>query len=151
MFLGRANQGALIIPEKSTSPIAIATMYPKAMPPTTGRSLNSPRARVRTHIDVTREMIANNQLLFDISTAVPERDKPIRMMTGPTTTGGNRRLRKSVPRHLISAEAIKYTNATPANPDRVPSSPHCLEAKRIGAMKAKLDPRKMGTFPRVTR
>jgi hypothetical protein len=29
--------------------------------------------------------------------------------------------------------------------------PHCLEAEMMGAIKAKLDPRKMGTLPLVTK
>ena len=36
-------------------------------------------------------------------------------------------------------------------PARVPGMPHCLEAAMMGAMKAKLDPKKMGTLPFVTR
>jgi len=46
---------------------------------------------------------------------------------------------------------IKYTKATPAIPAMVPGIPHILDAEMMGAMKAKLEPRKMGTCPWVTR
>ena len=46
---------------------------------------------------------------------------------------------------------MKYTSATPAKETIVPGIPHSLEAEMIGAMKAKLEPRKMGTCPFVTR
>ena len=36
-------------------------------------------------------------------------------------------------------------------PASVPDMPHCFEAEMMGAMKAKLEPRKMGTLPLVTR
>ena len=35
-------------------------------------------------------------------------------------------------------------------PAIVPGIPHCLEAEMMGAIKAKLEPKKMGTFPLVT-
>ena len=35
-------------------------------------------------------------------------------------------------------------------PAKVPGMPHCLEAEMMGAIKAKLEPKKMGTFPLVT-
>ena len=34
-------------------------------------------------------------------------------------------------------------------PASVPGMPHCLEAEMMGAIKAKLEPKKMGTLPLV--
>ena len=102
-------------------------------------------------IAVIREIKASNQLFFAISTAVADNDKPMMMMTGPMTTGGNKRSRNFFPFHLMSADIKKYTKATPAIPAIVPGMPHSFVASLIGAMNAKLLPRKMGTTPFVTR
>lgn len=72
-------------------------------------------------------------------------------MTGAMTTGGNRRASSRLPCHLMSADMRKQTSDTPAIPAMVPDIPHCSEADFMGAMKAKLLPRKMGTIPLVIR
>ena len=94
---------------------------------------------------------ANSQFSFAMLTAAGDSDKPMRMITGPMTTGGNRRSRSLRPCHLMRADMMKYTSATPEMAAIVPGMPHSLEAEMIGAMKAKLEPKKMGTCPLVTR
>ena len=44
---------------------------------------------------------------FAIFTPVPANDKPIRIMTGPMTTGGNNRSITRTPCHLTSALITK--------------------------------------------
>ena len=94
-------------------------------------------------------MKANNQLVLAISTALPDSVRPIRMITGPMTTGGNKRSSKRLPCHRTNALIKKYTKDTPASPANVPDIPHCLPAAMMGAIKAKLLPKKIGTLPLV--
>ncbi|MPN52049.1 hypothetical protein SDC9_199701 [bioreactor metagenome] len=78
-------------------------MYPTMIPLKIGISFNSPLANILTMMAVTRAIIASNQFSDAIFTPVPESDKPISMMTGPMTTGGNNRWTIFTPCHLTSA------------------------------------------------
>ena len=99
---------------------------------------------------VKSEQKAKNQFDFAISTAVPESERPIKMITGPMTTGGNNRFKSRLPCHLTRALMTKYTTETAVKPESVPLNPHCLDASFIGAIKAKEEPKKIGTFHLVT-
>ena len=84
-------------------------------------------------------------------TALPDSDRPIRMMAGPITMGGKSLSSSRRPCHLTRALITKYTNDTLVSPARVPGNPHCCVAARIGAMKANELPKKIGTRPLVTK
>ena len=92
---------------------------------------------------VKSEQKAKNQFDFAISTAVPESERPIKMITGPMTTGGNNRFKSRLPCHLTRALMTKYTTETAVKPESVPLNPHCLDASFIGAIKAKEEPKKI--------
>ena len=77
------------------------------MPHTTGTNLSSPRPKVSTKMAVMSEMKASSQLLFAMSTALDESERPIKIITGPMTTGGKRRLSKRRPCHFTSALIVK--------------------------------------------
>ncbi len=121
------------------------------MPQITGTSFRSPRAKVSTKMAVTKEMNASAQLVLAMFTALPDNDNPMRMITGPMTTGGNTRSNKCLPCHFTKALITKYTSDTLVRPANVPGSPHCSVAEMIGAMKANELPKKMGTLPLVTK
>ena len=53
-------------------------------------------------------------------------DKPITMITGPITTGGNSLCTASRPRHLISAAKTKYMKPAANRPNMVEGRPHSL-------------------------
>src|SRR5574344_1751296 len=148
--IGFLNQGAVTTSEKSTMPIVIATIYPTTTPHTTGTNFIKPLQNVSTRMAVKSEMSANNQDVFAMFTALPERDRPMRMMTGPITTGGKMWLISFLPCHLTRALMMKYTSGTPVRPARAPGSPHGSVAAMIGAMKANELPKKIGTLPLVT-
>lgn len=105
---GKANHAACSTPEKSTAPMHIAAMYPAAIPQTIGTSFSMPLPKLRMQMAVMREIKARVQFSFAISTAEGE-DKPIRMMIGPITTGGNIRSRNFLPCHLIRMLMRKQT------------------------------------------
>ena len=98
---------------------------------------------------VSRAMMARDQLLFAIFTPVPASERPMSIMTGPTTTGGKRCAMNPTPRRRISRLMNPYTAPTATNPHSVPGRPNSSVAFIMGAMKAKLLPRKMGTLPLV--
>ena len=108
-------------------------------------------ANIVTATVVISEIMAKVQLPFAISTPVPASDNPISIITGPTTTGGNILEMNPTPRNRTNALIMQYTAPTAANPDNVPGSPYSSVAFMIGAMKAKLLPRKIGTLPLVIR
>ena len=114
-----------------------------------GTSFINPLVKVNIKIAVMSDEKARIQLVLAISTALPERERPMRMMAGPITTGGKILSRSFLPCHLTNALITKYTNDTLVKPAIVPGNPHCLEAAMIGAMKAKELPRKIGTFSLV--
>ena len=146
---GKANHDASATGRKSTSPKQQAAMYPAVIPQTTGTSLSSPRPIVSTKIAVISDINASSQLLLAISTALDESERPIRIITGPITTGGKSLSNSRLPCHLTNALITKYTNETPNKPANVPGIPHCLLAEMMGAIKAKLEPKKIGTLPFV--
>ena len=124
-------------------------IYPTTTPVMMGTSFISPLQKVSTRMAVMREEKARIQLAFAISTALPERERPMRMMAGPMTTGGKMRSSSFLPCHFTRALITKYTSETLVSPAMVPGNPHCLLAAMIGAMKAKELPRKIGTLPPV--
>ena len=114
-----------------------------------GTSFISPLQKVSTRMAVISDAKARTQLVLAIFTALPERERPIRMMAGPMTTGGKILSSSFLPCHFTRALMMKYTRETLVSPAMVPGSPHCLVAAMIGAMKAKELPRKIGTLPLV--
>jgi uracil permease len=56
---------------------------------------------------VNRDAKANIQQSFAIFTALPDKDRPINIMTGPTTTGGNIRSSNFFPCHFTNALIAK--------------------------------------------
>ena len=74
-------------------------------------------------IAVAREMAAKVQFVLAISTAAFDSERPISIMIGPITTGGNRREMNFVPKPLIRADIKKYTSATPMHPNNAPPNP----------------------------
>ena len=112
--------------------------------------MSSPLPNKETTTVVTSDMIARVQLVLAIFTPVPAKERPISMMTGPTTTGGKSREMNPTPRRRTRVLIIPYTAPTATRPHNVPGSPKSSVALMIGAMKAKLLPRKTGTLPLVT-
>ena len=78
-------------------------MYPTMIPLKMGISFSNPLANMLTIMAVTSAIIASSQFSAAIFTPVPESDKPISMITGPITTGGNNRWITFIPCHLTSA------------------------------------------------
>ena len=66
----------------------MAATYPTIIPVTMGMSLSSPLPNIDIMIVVTNAMMASSQLLFAMFTPAPASDKPMSMITGPTTMGG---------------------------------------------------------------
>ena len=66
-------------------------------------SVADPFASDENTTAVSNDTKANIQFSLAIFTPVPASDKPISMMTGPITTGGNKRSRNLTPCHLTSA------------------------------------------------
>ncbi|MPN23551.1 hypothetical protein SDC9_170943 [bioreactor metagenome] len=73
------------------------------IPQKIGMILSNPLALTETTTAVSNDTKANIQFSLAIFTPVPASDKPISMMTGPITTGGNKRSRNLTPCHLTSA------------------------------------------------
>ncbi len=71
-----------------------------------GINLISPFVNMITTIAVTKEITAIVQCVFAISTATGANDKPIIIITGPTTIGGNRRSTNLSPQIFITIETI---------------------------------------------
>ena len=67
----------------------------------------------------------NVEMCHELTTgsAILASERPMSMMTGPTTTGGNMRLMKSNPRKRTKALMMAYTAPTADSPDSVPGSP----------------------------
>ena len=147
---GNANQGASTMGWKSITPKQAATIYPITIPENIGIRRSIPLANSDTTTVVSSATIARGQLLFAMSTPVPANDRPMSMITGPTTTGGKRRAMKPTPRRRTSRLMRPYTAPTDTRPHSVPGRPNNSVALIIGAMNAKLLPRKMGTLPFVT-
>ena len=121
------------------------------IPHTIGTNFNNPRPKDRIITATNNEIKAKNQFVFAISTAEAERESPIRIITGPITTGGNNLSSIFFPFHFIKAAITKYTKETPIIPNSVPGIPHCLDADIIGAINANEEPKKIGTLPFVTK
>ena len=147
---GSANHEASTTGWKSISPKRAAAIYPTTIPAKIGIRRSNPLAKSDTTTVVSSATMASGQLLLAMSTPVPASDKPMSMMTGPTTTGGKRRAMKPTPRKRTKALITPYTAPTATSPDSVPGNPYSSVALMIGAMKAKLLPKKMGTLPFVT-
>ena len=58
-------------------------------PNTTGISFTIPLPQIEQAIATASETKASTQLLLAMFTPVPARDRPMRMITGPMTMGGN--------------------------------------------------------------
>ena len=147
---GRANHDASSTGWKSTTPKITAAIYPTTIPAKIGISRSRPLPKSDTMTVVSRAVIASAQLLFAIFTPVPASERPISIITGPTTTGGKSREIKPTPRRRISRLIIPYTRPTETSPQSVPGSPKSSVALIIGAIKAKLLPKNTGTLPLVT-
>ena len=103
---GNANHGALMIGWKSIKPKSEAATYPTKIPAKIGISLSNPLANKDTTTVVSKEMIASAQLPLAMSTPVPASERPMSIITGPTTTGGNRLVMKPTPRKRTNALMI---------------------------------------------
>ena len=77
-------------------------------------------------------------------------DKPITIITGPITTGGNNLCTASKPRQRINPAKIKYIKPAANKPNIVAPTPHCVFAAIIGAINANDEPKKIGTLRFVT-
>ena len=66
-----------------------------------------PRLKVSTTMAVMSATKASIQSVFAMFTALPESERPISMMTGPITTGGNMRSRNRLPCHFTRALITK--------------------------------------------
>src|SRR5690606_22821941 len=99
-----------------------------------GISFAIPLPQITTITAVNKEITASDQSFLAISTAVGARDRPIIIITGPTTTGGKRRSINRMPRALTIADTIPYTSPTAIIPDKVPGQPNNLVASIIGAI-----------------
>ena len=93
------------------------------IPANMGISFNSPLAKSETVTVVISAIIARIQLLLAIFTPVPANDRPMSIITGPTTMGGNRLVMKFTPRRRTSALITPYTAPTATRPQSVPESP----------------------------
>ena len=149
--LGNAIHAASEIAVKSTFPKIIATIYPTTIPIKIGTSLITPLAKITTPMAVNKATTASTQFSLAMFTPTGASDKPITIITGPTTTEGNNRSIKVMPLALTNADTIPYTKPTAINPESVPDKPYSSVALIMGAIKAKLLPRKIGTFPLVIR
>ena len=121
------------------------------IPANIGISLSKPLPNSETMTVVSNAIIASHQLPFAMSTPVPANDNPMSIITGPTTIGGKRREINPTPRKRTKALMIPYTAPTATRPERVPGKPYNSVALIIGAIKAKLLPKKIGTLPFVTK
>ena len=113
-------------------------MYPTIIPANIGIRRRIPFPKSDTTTVVRSAMIAISQLVLAISTPVPANERPISMMTGPTTIGGKSRVTNPIPRRRKIRLIIPYTSPTPIIPNRVPDKPYSSVALMIGAIKAKL-------------
>ena len=66
---------------------------------------------------------ARIQFLLAISTPVPAKERPMRMMTGPITIGGNSFLMNLTPNNLTRKLISMYTSPTATSPQNIPDSP----------------------------
>jgi len=94
---GKANQGASITGLKSTKPNRLAVRYPTMIPQKIGINFNIPRPNIEARMAVSRATSASGQFSFAIFTPEPANDRPIKIITGPITTGGKSRLIKPIP------------------------------------------------------
>jgi len=92
---------------------------------------------------------AIGQFDFAIPTPTEANDKPITIITGPTTTEGNIFSITFNPHIFTIKDTTPYTKPTAIRPPNVPGYPYNSVAATIGAIKAKLLPKKIGTFPLV--
>jgi hypothetical protein len=77
-------------------------------------------------------------------TAVGAKLKPITMMTGPTTTGGNNFINHSVPLNLIRIPIMTYITPLMNNATSMSPKLCVLNPVIIGVINAKLDPKYAG-------
>ena len=82
--------------------------------------------------------------------AAPATDKPITIITGPITTGGSSLCTASKPRQRMTAAKTKYIKPAANRPNMVAPTPQFCLAAIIGAIKAKDEPKKMGTLRLVS-
>src|SRR5699024_7540972 len=84
-----------------------------------------------------------------ILTAVGAKLNPITIMTGPTTTGGNKCINHAVPVNLIAKPMSTYI--TPLMNNAINMSPKLCELSPVimGVINAKLDPKYAGIFALV--
>ena len=74
-------------------------------------------------------------------TAVGAKLNPITIITGPTTTGGNKCINQCVPLTLMKIPIITYINPLINNATSISPRLCVLNPVMIGVIKAKLDPR----------
>ena len=84
---------------KSIKPNRLAVRYPTMIPQKIGINLNIPRPNIEARIAESRATSAYGQFSFAIFTPEPASERPIRIITGPITTGGKSRLIKPIPLH----------------------------------------------------
>ena len=115
-----------------------AVIYPAATPIRMGISLNQPLPNRDVIIVVRSATPATIMAVFSgtsqadpspvrpmaIWTATGASTRPITMITGPTTTGGNRRCRKPAPKALIQRLKTSYSRPAATKPHMVEGMPH---------------------------
>ena len=122
--IGLPIQGAALIPEKSIAndstpnplPTITATRYAPIMPRRIGTILIMPLPKILNKITSPSATSASHQLLLQLLTADGARPRPIAIMIGPVTTGGNSFITLLTPTALIQAATTTYKRPAQATP-----------------------------------
>ncbi len=136
---------------KSTSPISKATIYPTKIPPKTGINLNIFLPKTTSPIATANDIIARIQFSLAISIPVGANAKPMHIITGPMTIAGKYFSISLIPFLRTIIDTITYIAPAAINPPNAPGKPYSSIPPTIGAINAKLLPRKTGTLLFVTR
>ena len=75
-----------------------------------------PLPHMAVQMTMTMAVMASSQLAVQLWMAEPERVRPMAMTMGPVTTGGKKRMIRSVPKLLSKAAMTKYSKAAAPTP-----------------------------------
>ena len=75
-----------------------------------------PLPQMLATITMASARMASHQLLLQFWTAEPERDIPMRMMMGPVTTGGRKRMTFLTPATFIMKASTRYSRPATTMP-----------------------------------
>ena len=127
---------------KSIKPNRLAVRYPTIIPQKIGINLNIPRPNIEARIAVSRATSANSQFSFAIFTPESASERPIRIITGPITTGGKSRLIKRSPSTGPTNSLIHKRCPRPPSRTIVPGNPYNSVAFMIAPQKQNCFPEK---------